>query len=399
MVASIHPISSPTDHQLQEGCHPVCRGCAHRALSAQQSQTQKENWLTARLAPWRETIGPLQALAEHGRWQYRDKVCLATVWDECVGWQFGLMARDRLIPIPRCPVHSQRVQQTIALLTQALPPASNFPMAFYVQAGAQVTLILKTAKRPDITTWLDQSVQQGLAANGIEGLWLNLHPAAGRHLFAKRGWHLLWGQPRSKNNNGLIYGPSAFQQLIPTLYENALDEAEAFLVPSADTPIIDLYCGSGSTLARWVQRGAPTLGVELGGEAVECARQNAPQALVLQGKCVQRLPQLTTWLGEHKKFADQGRLYVNPPRTGLESGVLNWVAETFRPRRMAYLSCSAGTLRRDLERLTAAGYRVNRILPYDFFPQTHHVETLVLLKRFVQSNGKCANPIERLARC
>jgi tRNA/tmRNA/rRNA uracil-C5-methylase (TrmA/RlmC/RlmD family) len=52
----------------------------------------------------------------------------------------------------------------------------------------------------------------------------------------------------------------------------------------------------------------------------------------------------------------------------------------FRPQRMAYLSCSAGTLRRDLEHLTAAGYRVMRIIPYDFFPQTHHVETLVFLK-------------------
>jgi tRNA/tmRNA/rRNA uracil-C5-methylase (TrmA/RlmC/RlmD family) len=289
------------------------------------------------------------------------------------------MDRDRLIPIPRCPVHSQRVHQIVALLTQALPPGPGFPMAFYVQAGAQVTLILKTAKLPEIT-WLDQSLQQGLAASGIEGLWLNLHPAAGRRLFAKRGWHLLWGHPRSRNGNGLIYGPSAFQQLVPGLYEHALDEAEAFLAPSADTPIIDLYCGSGSTLVRWVRRGAPALGVELGGEAVACARENAPQAHILRGKCGQRLPQLTTWLQEHKKSASQGRLYVNPPRTGLESEVLNWVTEIFRPQRIAYLSCSAGTLRRDLEGLAAAGYRITRILPYDFFPQTHHVETLVLLQ-------------------
>lgn len=379
MVASIRHISTSPDLKLQDGCHRACRGCAHRALSAQQSQQQKEDWLKKCLLPWQETIAPLQALAEQDRWQYRDKVCLATVWNEFAGWQFGLMNRDTLIPIPRCPVHSQRVQQTIAVLTQALPPGPNFPMAIYVQAGAQVTLILKTAKLPGIT-WLDQSVQHRLAASGIEGLWLNLHPAAGRRLFARRGWHLLWGHTRSKGGNGLIYGPSAFQQLIPVLYEHALDEAEAFLAPSTDTPIIDLYCGSGSTLVRWVRREAPTLGVELGGEAVDCARENAPQALVLRGKCGQRLPQLTTWLQEHKKSVDQGRLYVNPPRTGLESEVLDWVTEAFRPQRIAYLSCSAGTLRRDLERLTAAGYRVIRILTYDFFPQTHHVETLVLLK-------------------
>jgi tRNA/tmRNA/rRNA uracil-C5-methylase (TrmA/RlmC/RlmD family) len=285
------------------------------------------------------------------------------------------------------------VQKTIALLTQALQPAPSFPMVFYVQAGAQATLILKSAQLPEIT-WLDESVQQGLAASGIEGLWLNLHPAAGRHLFAKRGWHLLWGYPQSKGDNGLIYGPSAFQQLIPILYENALDEAEAFLSLSMDTPIIDLYCGSGSTLARWVQWGAPTLGVELGGEAVDCARENAPQALVLRGKCGQRLPQLTAWLQGYKHSANQGRLYVNPPRTGLESEVLDWVVQVFRPQRIAYLSCSAGTLRRDLERLVAAGYQVTRIIPYDFFPQTYHVETLVLLegKNFAHSMGNVLSP-------
>ena len=46
---------------------------------------------------------------------------------------------------------------------------------------------------------------------------------------------------------------------------------------------------------------------------------------------------------------------------------------------MAYLSCSAGTLRRDLEALSGA-YEVARIIPYDFFPHTHHVESLVLLQ-------------------
>lgn len=385
MAALIHRISIPTNLQLQlqlqlqDGCHAACRGCAHRTLSAQQSQTQKENWLKASLAPWQEAIAALQAPPEGSRWQYRNRVCLATVWDESAGWQFGLLDRDTLVPIPRCPVHSKQVQQTIALLTPALPPGSSFPMAFYVQSGAQVTLILKSAELPDIT-WLDQRVQQGLAASGIEGLWLNLHPAAGRRLFAKRGWHLLWGHSRSKSNDGLVYGPSAFQQLLPVLYKHALDKAEAFLAPSAATPIIDLYCGSGSTLARWVRRKAPTLGVELAAEAVDCARENAPQALVLRGKCRQRLPQLNDWLGEHKKAADQGRLYVNPPRTGLEPEVLNWVTETFRPPRIAYLSCSAGTLLRDLQRLTATGYQVTRIIPYDFFPQTYHVEILVLLK-------------------
>jgi 23S rRNA (uracil1939-C5)-methyltransferase len=74
-------------------------------------------------------------------------------------------------------------------------------------------------------------------------------------------------------------------------------------------------------------------------------------------------------------------LYVNPPRTGLESEVLGWAVNEFRPERLAYLSCSAGTLSRDLSGLAGAGYAVEALHPYDFFPQTHHVETLALLRR------------------
>ena len=73
-------------------------------------------------------------------------------------------------------------------------------------------------------------------------------------------------------------------------------------------------------------------------------------------------------------------LYVNPPRTGLEPEISDWVAKAYKPDRMVYLSCSAGTLQRDLDRLTATGYTIIKITPYDFFPQTLHVETLIFLQ-------------------
>jgi tRNA/tmRNA/rRNA uracil-C5-methylase (TrmA/RlmC/RlmD family) len=48
--------------------------------------------------------------------------------------------------------------------------------------------------------------------------------------------------------------------------------------------------------------------------------------------------------------------------------------------RIAYLSCSAGTLARDLAGLESAGYVVCSLHPFDFFPLTHHVECLALLR-------------------
>jgi tRNA/tmRNA/rRNA uracil-C5-methylase (TrmA/RlmC/RlmD family) len=74
---------------------------------------------------------------------------------------------------------------------------------------------------------------------------------------------------------------------------------------------------------------------------------------------------------------------VNPPRSGLEAGVLDALAGELQPERLAYLSCSAGTLARDLRILCQAGYRVSAIHPCDFFPLTHHVEALALADRAV----------------
>ena len=362
---------------LPEGCEARCPGCAHRRLHSQASGAQKEAWLQKQLAPWRENFSPLQTVAEQDRWGYRNRVCLSTRWCE-EKWQFGLLSRKELIAIPRCPVHSERTRHMVGLLSQALPPGPVFPMAFYVQSAVQATLILKTHRRPDLL-WLTQNLQRKLIDLGMEGLWLHLHPAVGKRLFTKKGWRLIWGNFRSYDSHGLSYGPSAFQQLIPALYRNALDTAETFLSPTQYDSVVDLYCGIGASLKRWSSRGARVLGVELAGEAVECARHNVPQALLLRGKCSERIPQLNEWIKHKTNPNHQSLLYVNPPRTGIEPQVLEWVIGVFRPQRMAYLSCSAGTLRRDLDRLVSGGYQVVRIKPYDFFPQTHHVETLVLL--------------------
>ena len=363
--------------ELAHGCVEQCPACAHRMLSAQDSATRKEKWLREALAPWREQLTPLVTAPESARWGYRDKLCLTTVWDDN-GWRFGVISRRELIAIPHCPVHSQRAQMTVQLLAAALPPGPMFPLSFYVQAGAQATLVLKSAQLPAMD-WLDDVCIQGLSAAGIEGLWLHLYPSAGRKVFAKNGWHLLYGRPRSIDESNLAYGPTAFQQLLPTLYQRSVDEAEAFLAPAFNDIVIDLYCGLGTTLVRWTACGACVLGVELSGEAVACARENAPDAQVLRGACRARLPQLNDWL--NVKLDSSRLLYVNPPRTGLESEVVNWIVAEYRPVRIAYLSCSAGTLRRDLAVLNGADYRVERITPYDFFPQTYHVETLTLLQR------------------
>lgn len=71
---------------------------------------------------------------------------------------------------------------------------------------------------------------------------------------------------------------------------------------------------------------------------------------------------------------------VDPPRTGLTPPVLDALERT-TPPLVLYVSCLAQSLARDLVRLTVAGYRVEALELFDFYPQTYHVELLAVLRR------------------
>ncbi len=364
---------------IPPGCNINCRGCSHRGWSMAESLQQKISFVQAKLSDWPDVVEGVRSLPEGRRWGYRTKTTLSARFNGRV-WELGMWRHNEFIPIPDCPVHHPKLNRVLNLITLSVPQSSTFMLAYVAVSDAQMVLVIKSKQQPE-TNWLTNEVIDELSRLGIEGLWYHANPSAGRRIFEKNGWQLVWGQPRSVDYNGLLYGPAAFQQLIPELYNQSLDEAEQYLNPSSQSAVIDLYCGTGNSMNRWVKHNADVLGVELGGEAVECAKLNVPKAQVLRGACRQRVPQLTTWANVHLREGKELLLYVNPPRTGLETEVLEWITKNGLPNRIAYLSCSPGTLSKNLKLLCTNGYRLERCIPFDFFPQTHHVETLALLER------------------
>jgi 23S rRNA (uracil1939-C5)-methyltransferase len=120
-------------------------------------------------------------------------------------------------------------------------------------------------------------------------------------------------------------------------------------------------------------------GIESHGGAIALARRNAERNGLLE-RC-------TFVAGDVAEALEQGLLQepaavlLDPPRKGLEEGVVASLLRQ-RPPLVAYLSCDPATLARDLGRLTGeGGFRVNRVQPLDFFPNTSHVEVLALLDR------------------
>ena len=72
-------------------------------------------------------------------------------------------------------------------------------------------------------------------------------------------------------------------------------------------------------------------------------------------------------------------LVVDPPRAGLTTGERDLILKN-KPERIVYISCNPATLARDLGQLTAGGYRIERMVLIDNFPQTYHIESVTVLK-------------------
>jgi tRNA/tmRNA/rRNA uracil-C5-methylase (TrmA/RlmC/RlmD family) len=360
-----------------DGCVERCRACEHRTWPRERSEQQKQAWLETALGAWKPVLGAV--LGSERRWGYRDKTCLRAQRSEG-RWTFGTRARVagtrreyEVVAIPRCPVHSPRVNAVLAALSEGLAP--ELPLCFVHVAGGILSLVLKSPKEWTLPEVLNEDAVARLARTGVSGIYLNLNPSAGERVFSSRGWRLVWGAGKGRDPEGYMHGPESFRQLLPALHRESVEAARAFLMARPGDLVLDLYSGVGASLRCWLEAGAETVGVELGGESVDCARENAPGAAVLRGRVSERIPQLREMAGGRSTL-----VYANPPRSGLETEVSAWLAGELRPARIAYLSCSAGTLARDLSIFTQADYVVRRILPYDFFPQTRHIEALALLE-------------------
>ncbi len=75
--------------------------------------------------------------------------------------------------------------------------------------------------------------------------------------------------------------------------------------------------------------------------------------------------------------------FVDPPRKGLTESFIK-ASTSVKPEKIVYISCNVATMARDIKLYEELGYKLTKVQPADLFPNTHHVECVVLLQR---SNG------------
>ena len=171
--------------------------------------------------------------------------------------------------------------------------------------------------------------------------------------------------------------PDTFFQVYTEQAEALLKEIQRELQLTGTETIVDAYCGIGTLSLPLAKQAKSVVGIEIQQSATEQAAANAERNEITN---VEFLTGSVETLLATLDFTPDV-VVLDPPRKGCERRVLDTLLGMY-PERIVYVSCNPSTLARDLKILCANDqYRLTRVQPADFFPQTSHVEAAAFLVR------------------
>ncbi|MBI5443933.1 MAG: 23S rRNA (uracil(1939)-C(5))-methyltransferase RlmD [Deltaproteobacteria bacterium] len=303
----------------------------------------------------------------------------------------------RVLDVPRCPIHHPLVASGMRALRSLLQRAPYLASpglggvgrfryaAFQVSAFAGrllAVLVTRSGEEEGLVRSLAARLRERVPE--LSGVAWNVNPSPGNALFGPE-WTLVSGEPFLEERLGeyrFRVSPGSFLQANREQASWAYREVASWLEGGAGQTAWDLYCGVGGIGLHLAPGFERVIGVETSPEAVADAAATAASVgfehvRFIQAGAAEALPQL-------EAAGAPAAVVLNPPRKGAERFLLERI-RMLGPASVVYLSCNPRTLARDAAVLCAGGgFRIHRIQPMDFLPQTAHVETAVL---FCRKNG------------
>jgi len=158
------------------------------------------------------------------------------------------------------------------------------------------------------------------------------------------------------------------KKMTETLYNIAID----YLGKDKTKTVLDLYCGTGTISLLLSKYFKKVIGIEINKEAIKCANIN---------KEINNINNVEFICGDASKEIKKlkaDKIIVDPPRSGLTKEGIQDILK-IKPETLVYISCDPITLARDLKILNEK-YNIIEVTPVEMFPNTYHIENVVLLK-------------------
>ena len=364
----LQEVEKPSPFRVEPECKHFdkCGGCQLMHLDYKEQLRMKQQRVVDALL----RIGKIQCQVEECKPSptplgYRNKVQA-----QVQGGKMGFYARrsNDLVEIDTCKIHhpvGDRVYQEIRGLNLNL---KHLILKTAISTG-EVLVVLVTKED------CREAAKKLMAIPGVAGVVQNLNDRDDNVVLGKE-FRLLEGKDHIwEKIGGLEFkiSPASFFQVNPLQAENLYQEVLELAELKGDETVLDAYCGVGTMTLLLAKKCKQVIGVECVPEAIADAEENARRNHIENS--VFHCEVAETFVLKADKV---DLVLVNPPRKGCEKSFLEGV-QKLQPEKVLYVSCDPATLARDLALLD--GYQVEKVQPFDMFPQTAHVETVVLLRR------------------
>lgn len=402
-IAKVEELHEPSPHRTKTGCPAKgCGGCAYREVSYAHELELKHSYVQhafRKAGLFDVTVAPV---VSDGRLDgYRNKAQFAVAPDkngECMAGFFAPKSH-RLVEAVDCLLQDEHfapvVREVLAFCREfQIPPyeeASHTGLLrhIYLRASGDgkmlLTLVINGTSWPQAEAF---EARIKTACPGVIGVLLNIN-CEKTNVICSEDYRLLFGKPYLKDvlcDVELSLSAASFYQVNRPMAELLYRHAAKLAHFTGQESLLDLYCGVGSIGLSMAHMVRQLVGVEIVPSAVERATENARAAGIKNAKFI------CADAGGADKLLDtirreMGQGYVpsavvlDPPRKGCTKELLQMLSDTLQVPKIIYISCDPVTLARDAAELCQTGYTMSEVTPFDLFPRTGHVETIVCFNK------------------
>lgn len=396
-------IVKPSPSRVRPACIVAdkCGGCQWQQVSYEQQLVSKREQVVDAM----QRIGKLTVQSDQNpngiavgevipsdeQLGYRNKATYPLALSQIKAVQAGYYRKGshRLVNLNQCPVQDDRLDPLLAEIKQDIQARGWKIYNEKFHKGHIKHLSLRIGRRTGqiLITLISRSVKlKGLDEQAKEwmerysnvvGVLVNLNWKKTNAIFGPETFSIAGQSYIEERFADLTFHiqPSTFFQVNTAQAEKLLEHITTELALNGTETLVDAYCGVGTFTLPLAKHVKHCIGLESFMSSVTQAEENAAlngieNVAFKAGDVGELLPQLP-------KKPDV--VLMDPPRKGCDPAVLDALVD-MKPQRIVYISCNPVTLARDLSILCeAGGYRVERVQPADFFPQTSHVECAAFL--------------------
>jgi 23S rRNA (uracil1939-C5)-methyltransferase len=356
--AELVEVLEPSPERITPKClhYGVCGGCHYQHLSYQAQLKVKTQILCDQLT----RIGnienpPVQPIIPSAyEWNYRNHIQFHLTRDGKLGY---VDAKGRnVIPISECHLPEKPLNDIWPKL-EFEPGLGLERVSLRIGAGEDIVLALESdsPETPELELEADLSVVH-LTEDDMVVM------AGDQYMIIP------------VNDRPFRVSAASFFQVNTEMAGKMVEHLLANLPVSPDTTLLDIYCGVGLFSAFFAARVGRLIGVESSPSACDDFVSNLDEfenVELYEASAEDVLPSLDV---------TPEAAIIDPPRAGLDKRVLDALLDR-GPKRIAYVSCDPSTLGRDAARLSAGGYRLVQVTPFDLFPQTYSIESISIFEK------------------